>query len=128
MNYIYWGLMFTGFILWMILLDYLSNLRVYGKVLTDDEVEAFFKKWPLDKVDKNILDERILSWATYKIVNLSEKELQGLSNEAREPVFIARAHGYQIFSKYYIHSVGQVDRFGKWSKKIDERFAELKWE
>lgn len=128
MNYVYWGLMITAFILWILLLDTLGSWRVYGKVLTDAEVEAFFKKNPLEQTELNPYIDRVLSYATFNVSRMDDDALRRAVIGERKPseiVFISKMYGRKLFTKYYIHGLGQVDRFSKWSKKIDERYKEL---
>lgn len=111
-------LIIAGIILFHMLVDTITSWQVFGPILRDKELDEFFKRQPLELTDIDHSGE-LLHW-----IGIKKKDPVKAESICHHH-FIARQRTSRLWSKYWIDEIGQVDRFSKWSKKIDERYKKL---
>lgn len=84
----------------------LAHISVYGWLTPEEELDVYLEKY---------LDG-------YKLNDLSGKPDQlYLSGKP----YIAKSPQPSIMSKWYLRDYGRISRWSKWSKRIDEKVADL---
>lgn len=87
-----------------------ANRIVYGALITETNLDAFFEKNLKEYSHLNPLSETILS-----------------TDWRLSLPFISHTSGwFPVFtSKYYINDFGTIPRWSKWTKVLDGRYADL---
>lgn len=88
----------------------LVGLSVYGKFLKEEELDTYLTK----------------TIGHYEINELSPQRMFTYRSQQLEVIrhpYIAERKA--IFSKWYISDYGQISRWSKWGKLLDQKFTEL---
>lgn len=101
--------MITGILLTTLLtvpilfaINEVSSLMVYKWYLGEDFLDEYMPLW-LDEAQLNIFNEKILSTGGSGFITTHNS----------------------LISKWYVHDFGQIPRWSKWSRVIDEKHNEL---
>lgn len=117
MTIIHFVLIIAAIILFHMLVDTLTSWSVFGPILSEEKLDKFFKEQALEWTDIDYSGD-LLHWIKFKH---KHPEKTGVNHSH----FIAKHRTGRLLSKYWIDEIGQVDRWSKWSRKIDRRYAEL---